>query len=56
MLLYFDGVIDGVVDGGKCGGGVASTVLDMTGDKPKILRQGALSRENLEKALGAEVL
>lgn len=56
VLSYFDGRIDGVVDGGRCGGGVPSTVLDMTSNAPKILRLGGLSKESIEEALGVEIL
>lgn len=32
-----------VLDGGKASGGTASTVLDLTGPEPHILRQGAIT-------------
>jgi len=35
--------IDIVVDGGPCTLGTASTIIDATGEKPVILRQGSLS-------------
>ena len=37
----------GVVDGGVVPGGRASTVLDLTGDEPRILREGALTAADL---------
>ena len=37
-----DGVM-GVVDGGAAPGGTASTVLDLTGPEPHVLREGAIS-------------
>ena len=37
----------GVVDGGVVPGGRASTVLDLTGDTPRILREGALTATDL---------
>lgn len=40
--------IDMVIDGGKCVGGKESTIIDVTGDIPKILREGAISRTELE--------
>lgn len=36
------------LDGGEAPGGLASTILDCTTDEPAILREGALSREQLE--------
>ena len=32
-----------VLDGGKAPGGIASTVLDLTGPEPHVLREGAIS-------------
>lgn len=40
-----------LVDGGKCPIGNASTIIDMS-DKPKILRIGAISIEDIEKIIG----
>jgi L-threonylcarbamoyladenylate synthase len=39
--------IDMVIDGGKCPGGIESTVIDLSGDRPVIRRQGAISIERL---------
>jgi L-threonylcarbamoyladenylate synthase len=41
-----------ILDGGPCRLGVESTVLDLTGDIPAILRPGGVSREALEDAIG----
>jgi L-threonylcarbamoyladenylate synthase len=41
-----------VLDGGPCPGGVASTVVDLTGPAPVILRPGPLSMEDILSALG----
>jgi L-threonylcarbamoyladenylate synthase len=43
--------IDLVLDSGRCELTVESTVLDLTGPKPRILRQGYLSRNKILKAL-----
>ena len=43
--------IDMVIDGGRCPGGVESTVIDLSGKKPVIRRQGAISFEELRKIL-----
>ena len=42
--------VDLVIDGGKCPGGKESTIVDLTGETPRILREGAISREELEGA------
>jgi L-threonylcarbamoyladenylate synthase len=43
--------IDMVIDGGRCPGGIESTVVDLSGVKPVIRRQGAISIEKLRKIL-----
>jgi L-threonylcarbamoyladenylate synthase len=43
--------IDMVIDGGRCPGGIESTVIDLSGDKPSIRRQGAISLERLRNIL-----
>ncbi len=48
-------LVDVVVDGGPCPVGVESTVLDVTGGEPVILRPGGLTKEALEEALGRPV-
>jgi L-threonylcarbamoyladenylate synthase len=47
--------VDLIIDGGRCRGGMASTVLDLTGEAPRILREGAISREEIKRACGVEV-
>ena len=41
-----------VIDGGRCPGGKESTVVDLSGEIPVVLREGAISREKLEKVCG----
>lgn len=41
------GKIDMIIDGGRCGVGVESTVLDLSGDTPAILRPAASRRRCL---------
>ena len=36
------GKIDAVIDGGECSVGLESTVLDMSGDVPALLRPGGV--------------
>ena len=47
------GRIDAVLDGGPCQVGVESTVVDMTGDVPRVLRPGAVTREQILRVLGS---
>ena len=44
--------VDFIVDGGPCEIGVESTVLDVTGERPRILRPGGLPRAAIEKLCG----
>jgi L-threonylcarbamoyladenylate synthase len=41
-----------VLDGGPCSWGIESTVLDVTGDVPRLLRPGALGLRALREAVG----
>jgi L-threonylcarbamoyladenylate synthase len=41
-----------IVDGGRVPGGVASTVLDLSGQPARILRDGAVSRAEIEAVIG----
>jgi len=43
VLLTLDGRIELVVDGGPCRAGIESTVVDVSGPRPRLLRPGALS-------------
>jgi tRNA threonylcarbamoyl adenosine modification protein (Sua5/YciO/YrdC/YwlC family) len=44
------------LDGGPSGEPVASTIVDLTSDTPRILREGAVTRDEVAKVLGQEVL
>jgi len=48
--------IDLVIDGGQCPGGKESTVVDVTGEEPVVLREGAISKEEIERVCGSIVL
>jgi L-threonylcarbamoyladenylate synthase len=51
VLQQLDGRIDLVLDGGVCPGGVPSTVVDCTLMETKVLRQGAITAQQLLDAL-----
>ena len=44
--------IDLIIDGGRCPGGRESTIVDVTGETPVVLREGAISREELKRVCG----
>ena len=43
---------DQVMDGGPCSVGVESTIIDCTGDVPRILRPGAITEEMIKELTG----
>jgi len=50
-LAQLDGRIALVLDGGRTPGGVPSTVVDCSGSEVRILREGAVSAAEIERAL-----
>ncbi|MGH3275590.1 MAG: L-threonylcarbamoyladenylate synthase [Streptosporangiaceae bacterium] len=44
------------LDGGPCAGELASTIVDLTGDAPQLLRQGAISIGALREVAGVRAL
>lgn len=44
--------VDLILEGGGCRIGLESTILDLTGERPAILRPGAISADQLSEALG----
>jgi L-threonylcarbamoyladenylate synthase len=49
VLDQLQGRVDVILDGGETPGGIPSTVVDMTGEKPAILREGPISAAHLEE-------
>jgi tRNA A37 threonylcarbamoyladenosine synthetase subunit TsaC/SUA5/YrdC len=49
---YFNGKVDIIIDGGRLAGGPPSTVVDARGKEPLILREGAVRKEDILKAIG----
>jgi L-threonylcarbamoyladenylate synthase len=45
--------IDYILDGGPCSVGLESTVLNLSGAVPTLLRPGGVSREQIEEVVGA---
>lgn len=50
-----DGKVDAIIKGPDCRVGIESTVLDVSGDTPTILRPGIITPENIEAAIGKKV-
>lgn len=49
VICAFKGKVDLIVDGGRTPGGKPSTVIDLTGEKPVLIREGVLGKKELEK-------
>jgi L-threonylcarbamoyladenylate synthase len=47
---------DQILDGGPCDVGVESTIIDCTGDVPRILRPGAITAQMISESTGLEVV
>ena len=49
VSAQFGNKVDFVIDGGRCPGGRESTIVDVSGETPVILREGAISGEELKR-------
>ena len=56
VLDDHDGRIEAVVDDGPCRVGVESTIVDLTEDRPRLLRPGGITPEQLLAVLGDLVI
>ncbi|MDP2966184.1 MAG: L-threonylcarbamoyladenylate synthase [Pelolinea sp.] len=52
VLDQLNGRIELIIDGGECKGGISSTVVDCSGEEIKILREGGITPEQIQSALG----
>ena len=52
VLDDLDGKIEVIIDGGRVEVGLESTVIDVTGDIPMILRPGKITRDMVERVTG----
>ncbi|MBE7729579.1 L-threonylcarbamoyladenylate synthase [Komagataeibacter sp. FXV3] len=55
VLAGLEGRIDAVLDCGPCRVGVESTIIDLGGDTPVLLRPGGITLEALEEACGMKL-
>ena len=56
VLADLDGEIELLIDSGPTTIGLESTVLDLTGEIPRVLRPGPITRPELEAALGGQAV
>ena len=52
VLKELGDTVDAILDGGPCPGGQGTTVLDISEDPPRILREGMVSRDEIERIIG----
>ncbi len=52
VAFDLDGKIPMILDGGPVGIGIESTIVDLTGDVPQILRPGYITRDMVEDVIG----
>lgn len=52
VIYDLNGRVDVIIDGDDCQVGLESTVLDVSGDTPMILRPGGVTKEELESVVG----
>jgi len=50
-----EGRVDLILDGGPCPVGIESTIVDLSGAAPRLLRHGAITRRQIEESIGGEV-
>ncbi|HEX4130418.1 MAG TPA: L-threonylcarbamoyladenylate synthase [Pirellulales bacterium] len=55
VLKTLNDRVDMVLDGGACPGGLESTVLDLSGEHPRLLRPGLIGVAELEAVLGTPI-
>jgi L-threonylcarbamoyladenylate synthase len=48
------GRVDMILDAGPCDAGIPSTIVDCTGEAPRVLRRGAISEAEIEAAVAPE--
>lgn len=56
VLEDMDGKVEYIIDGGPVGIGIESTILDVTGEIPVILRPGFITKRMLEEVIGDVVM
>lgn len=55
VIEDLNGKVDAIIEGPDCRVGIESTVLDVSGETPTILRPGIITPESIEAAIGKKV-
>ena len=56
VIEDMNGKIDMIIDGGEVGIGIESTIVDLTGDVPAILRPGFITKSMIENIIGPVII
>lgn len=56
VMEDMDGRIAAVVDGGGCAVGVESTVIDLSGETPRLLRPGGVTPDEMQAVIGEIII
>lgn len=56
VIEDLSGRVDAIIESGNCSFGIESTVVDMTGPEPMILRPGIITEKDLQEALDKPIL
>ena len=48
---YFNGAVDAIIDAGMTGGGIPTTILDISTDTPRIVREGSVTASEVLECL-----
>lgn len=52
VIADMNGRVDAILDGGECEVGLESTVISLVGEKPRLLRPGGVTVEEMERVIG----
>jgi L-threonylcarbamoyladenylate synthase len=55
-LKDLDGLVDVIIDGGTARIGVGSSVVDLTGQRPKVLREGVITQKDIDRVSGKKTV
>ena len=55
-LKDLDGLVDAAIDGGACKIGRSSSVVDLTQEKPKVLREGVITQDNIDNIVNKKTI
>ena len=55
-LADLDGLVELAIDGGPVEFGISSSIVDFTGEKPTVIREGVISQSDVDRAVNKKVV